>query len=201
MSLLKPRAVTLLQRIQKLQKGGLERLETIAEAGDIDAQIAAALSWEKRLVRGAKARAFKWWQRAAESGDAGAQYQVSWYYRDGVGVEQSDERALRWIRRAAAQSHSDAEYSLGWMYSNGKCVAQNKSTAARWYLRAAGHGSVEGMFNAAYFLERGIGTRKNWSRATALYRRAAQLGDQDAKQNLKLMVGTGGEASDRRSRK
>ncbi|WP_440997831.1 tetratricopeptide repeat protein [Arhodomonas sp. SL1] len=46
-------------------------------------------------------QAFPALQRAAESGQARAQYAVGYMYYYGQGVGQDDRRAMQWIRRAA----------------------------------------------------------------------------------------------------
>ena len=46
--------------------------------------------------------ALKWWQMAANQGDADAQYNLGVLYRDGIGVESDSEVSLKWFHQAAA---------------------------------------------------------------------------------------------------
>ena len=48
----------------------------------------------------------------AISGDAESQYQLALCYRNGEGVEQSNEEAEKWYRKAAEQGNSDAQEAL-----------------------------------------------------------------------------------------
>ena len=48
----------------------------------------------------------------AMSGDAESQYQLALCYRNGEGVEQSNEEAVKWYRKAAEQGDSDAQEAL-----------------------------------------------------------------------------------------
>ena len=48
----------------------------------------------------------------AISGDAESQYQLALCYRNGEGVEQSNEEAAKWYRKAADQGNSDAQEAL-----------------------------------------------------------------------------------------
>lgn len=48
----------------------------------------------------------------AMSGDAESQYQLALCYRNGEGVEQSNEEAVKWYRKAAEQGNSDAQEAL-----------------------------------------------------------------------------------------
>ena len=45
-------------------------------------------------------------QKAADQGDAAAQFRLGLAYRTGRGVEKSDEEAARWYQKAADQGHA-----------------------------------------------------------------------------------------------
>ena len=57
-------------------------------------------------------KAYEWFLKAAECGDAMAQYNVAYCYEHGVGVEQSDDNAIYWLARAAEQGDYDAEKAI-----------------------------------------------------------------------------------------
>ncbi len=44
-------------------------------------------------------------RRAAEQGDAEAQYRLGSFYREGFGVQQDDAEAMKWYRKAAEQGY------------------------------------------------------------------------------------------------
>lgn len=50
----------------------------------------------------------EWYRKAAEQGDAAAQYNLGWMYWKGHGVWQSDTEAMKWYRKAAEQGHERA---------------------------------------------------------------------------------------------
>jgi uncharacterized protein len=83
------------------------------------------------------ALAKKWMLKAAEHGDAEAQFWL------GVGYEQNWfgtndlKEAVRWYQKAAESGDPDAQYELGRRYEDGEGVEQNLSLAAEWYRRAA----------------------------------------------------------------
>ena len=56
--------------------------------------------------------AAKWYRKAAEQGDAGAQCLLGISYDEGRGVEQSDTEAAKWWRKAARQGHKEAKSML-----------------------------------------------------------------------------------------
>jgi len=52
--------------------------------------------------------AVKWWIRAAEHGNADAQFYLGVCYLKGGGVPKDDTEAAKWFQKAAAQGHSAA---------------------------------------------------------------------------------------------
>lgn len=57
--------------------------------------------------------AFFWLEKAAEQGDAGAQFDVGVAYRRGLlGVKQDSGRARFWLEKSAAQGDEDAQRAL-----------------------------------------------------------------------------------------
>lgn len=74
-------------------------------------------------------------RKAAERGDANAQYRLGSCYSNGDGVE-TNEMAMKWYRKAAEQGFADAQYMLGLCY----CVKQDKPEAVKWLQKAAKQG-------------------------------------------------------------
>ena len=75
--------------------------------------------------------------RAAEQGDAEAQYHLGVLYDLGEGVLRDRTEAVKWYRLSAEQGHADAQYSLGWLYDRGFDVPQDYTEAVKWYRLAA----------------------------------------------------------------
>jgi TPR repeat protein len=78
------------------------------------------------------ATAFMWFQRAANQGDAVAQYNVGASYASGTGVQKSDVDAAKWFRRAADQGVVFAQLNLGLLYAAGNGVPQDSVEALKW---------------------------------------------------------------------
>jgi TPR repeat protein len=85
--------------------------------------------------------AASWYRKAAEQGDANAQYLLARMYFEGRGVAQDDAEAARWYRKAAEQNNADAEYALGLMYDNGRGTEKDGAKAVELYQKAAAQGS------------------------------------------------------------
>lgn len=77
----------------------------------------------------------------AEGGNADAQYNIGWMYRNGYGLRTDDSKALDWWLQASEKGHVDASFSIGEMYSlgDGK-ISKDLNLAIDYYLRAALHG-------------------------------------------------------------
>ena len=81
-----------------------------------------------------------WFRKAAEQGEAIAQYNLGVMYNTGRGVAQDDKQAVAWYRKAAEQGNVDAQFNLGVMYSDGSGVAQDYKQSYAWFSSAAANG-------------------------------------------------------------
>lgn len=93
------------------------------------------------------AEAIRWYQLAADQGNARAQYNLGNMYESGKGVLQNYLEAFRFYHLVAEQGHASpalAQYRLGSMYQNGQGVTQNNVLAHMWYNIAAFIGSSSG---------------------------------------------------------
>jgi TPR repeat protein len=84
--------------------------------------------------------ALKWLQKAAEHGEAKAQFSVGVIYFKRLGMPQNHAEALKWYRRAADQGNATALYNLGAMYAKGADLPQDSVTAYMLYSLAAMRG-------------------------------------------------------------
>lgn len=53
-----------------------------------------------------------WYRKAAEKGNAEAQYTLGWIYENGDDVEKNHREAIKWIQKAADQGHLNAKRDL-----------------------------------------------------------------------------------------
>ena len=56
--------------------------------------------------------AARWYRKAAEQGNANAQYNLGIMYYNGRGVPEDDSEAVRWFKKAAAQGYANAKKTL-----------------------------------------------------------------------------------------
>ena len=91
--------------------------------------------------------AAKWFRRAADQGDALAQFYLGVMYNEGRGVPQDYAEAAKWYRRAADQGDAQAQYNLGLSYARGEGVTPDPIAAHMWLNLAAAHFPASDMRN------------------------------------------------------
>ena len=88
-----------------------------------------------------------WYQKAADQGNADAQFNLGLIYGKGTSAPQNDAQSLFWFRKAADQGDSNGQFALGIMYETAKGVEQDYKQAARWYKKAAVKGNSNAQIN------------------------------------------------------
>jgi len=131
-----------------------------------------------------QAQDFEAIKRAAEKGNAKAQYNLGAAYAAGRGVAINDEEAVKWYRLAAEQGHARAQYNLGVAYANGSGVAQNDEEAVKWYRLAAEQGNALAQNRLGWMYDSGRGVAQNDEEAVKWYSLAAEHGHVFAKDIL-----------------
>lgn len=80
-------------------------------------------------------KAFNSFTKAAEQGNASAQYKLGGTYRYGLGVGENASEAANWYKKAAEHDHAMAQNSLGSMYKRGEGVTKDADEAVKWFMR------------------------------------------------------------------
>jgi TPR repeat protein len=136
------------------------------------------------------AEAVKWFRKAAEQGNAGAQNNLGSCYQNGHGVTNDYVEALKWYRKAAEQGLGTAQVNLGSMYRDGKGVETNYTEAAKWLRKAAEQGDIDERIKINLQMELGrmyqigLGVPQDDTESVKWYRKAAEQGDADAQARL-----------------
>jgi TPR repeat protein len=92
----------------------------------------------------------KTYRKAAERGDAKAQFNLGDCYFFGQGIKKDYNEAVQWFRKAAEQGHAKAQLRLGHCYYYGKGIKQNDNEAVQWVLKAAEQGDEEAQFGFSF---------------------------------------------------
>lgn len=97
----------------------------------------------------------------AKKGDVSAQFNLGWFYHEGVGTGVDNAEASRWFRKAAQQGSPEAAYYLGNLYAYGQGVKTNEAEAQKWYLMAANEGNAAAQEMLSSMYANGWGSKKN----------------------------------------
>ena len=123
-------------------------------------------------------------KKAAENGDAIAQYNLGTYYYEGYCVNKSYTKAVELFKKSANQGYASAQFNLGLCYQQGVGTAQSYKNAVYWYKKAAEKDDVGAQFNLGFCYYNGLGETISYEKATYWYKRAAEKGDKIAQFNL-----------------
>ena len=145
---------------------------TVAVASDLEDGVAAHQSKDY-------ATAFAKFKKAAEAGDAAAQYNLGVMFERGQAVAQDYGQAVRWYTKAAEAGNATAQSNLGLMYGQGHGVAQDYGQAVRWYTKAAEAGDATAQSNLGLMYGWGIGVPKDYVLAYMWANLAASNGGTD----------------------
>src|SRR3989442_349425 len=77
-------------------------------------------------------KTFYWSQKAAESGNDNAQYDLALLYYNGEGTEKNLEKAFYWYQKAAENGNNSAQYNLASLYHSGEGTEKNLEKAFYW---------------------------------------------------------------------
>jgi len=142
---------------------------------------------------GSSPEAVEWYKKAAEQGNAVAQYRLAEIYSRGDGVAKDENEAFKWYKKAAEHGYPEAQSLLGgfYQYGLGYNVDKDNQEAFKWYKRAAQQGDVDGQYNLAMMYAEGKGVEKNLQEAFKWYKKAAEQGDRNGQSRLATMYAEG----------
>ncbi|WP_406741410.1 tetratricopeptide repeat protein [Acinetobacter shaoyimingii] len=129
----------------------LKQLEYKANQGDIrsQSQMGDLYLFGENEQKVDYKKAFYWYNKAAQNGDAKSQYNLAIMYLNGYGVDINKSKAVEFYRKAAVQGDSDSQLQLGIRYLNGEGVSKDLNIAKEWFEKAKANGNSE----AQYYIE------------------------------------------------
>jgi TPR repeat protein len=176
--------------------GGQEEMAPPLAAVDEDMSLAKegdAAAQERLGLRYLNAKdfkeAFKWYQKAADQGNVGAQNNLGSMYNLGEGVEQDFKEAVKWYQKAADQGDAIAQDNLGGMYVRGQGVLEDDKEAVKWYQKSANQGYAMAQNNLGAMYVNGKGVEQNYVTAYAWFNMAAANGEKLGEKNKGILAG------------
>lgn len=102
-------------------------------------------------------KAFPWFQKAADQGDAAGQFNLACCYYWGVGTTRDDTHAVQWLRRSSQQGFAPAQAALGFALYTEIPPTEDLTEAMDLLKKAAASENVEAMKVLGIALETGDG--------------------------------------------
>ena len=135
--------------------------------------------------------AIKHFRKAAEKGNAEAQFKLGYCLYQGQGMEQDYAEAVKWFRKSAEQGLANAQFNLGLCFYQGLGTEQDYAEAVKWFRKAAEQGLAEAQSNLGLCFYQGLGTEQDYAEAVYWYRKSAEQGHAEAQFNLGVCTGKG----------
>ena len=158
---------------------GADGLMIQAEAAESEDKLSEALSL---------------YEKAAQLGNAGAEYKCGEMYDDGRDLHHGGTpkdkdkaaKALYWYEKAAEQGHEDAQLTCSLWYDNGYGTTVNKAKALYWMEKRAERGDATAQFACGMRYILGEGTEPDLAKAKEwIQKAAAQTEDKEIQEQAK----------------
>lgn len=145
-----PALATMEEALSDFKKGNygaaIKELNALGDAGNVPAQIMLGALYNKGgAVERNDKMAAAWFEKAANQGNAEAQYQLGNLYENSQ-LSKDYKAAANWYQKAAQQGSAKAQARLGVFYSHGLGVAQNPNEAILWSGKAALQGNADAQY-------------------------------------------------------
>lgn len=126
-----------------------------------------------------------WYRKAADAGNAEAQYALAELYLKGDGVGRDYKAAAAMFRRAADKGNlARAQYALGLLFQRGLGVARSDVEAVLWWQKAADQNFMPAVTWVGLSLLEGKGIQKDEAAARKMLERAAEGDEPNAQYTL-----------------
>jgi localization factor PodJL len=135
---------------------------------------------EGRGVPASQKEAARWFERAAGTGLAPAQFRYASMLEKGLGVKKDLGRARRLYLAAAAKGNAKAMHNLAVLYAEGIEGKPDYATAVKWFRKAAQHGIADSQYNLGILCARGLGTEKDFAESYKWFALAGAKGDRES---------------------
>ncbi|WP_436246965.1 tetratricopeptide repeat protein [Mesorhizobium amorphae] len=164
--------------VKKDEKGAYALMQAAAEAGNRLAQFNfAQLLVQQDPGDAGMAKAASYYERAAATGLADAQYAMAQIYANGIGGKPRDDAQARTLlAQAARQNYDTAQIDLATWMIEGRGGARDLKSGFGWMKQAAEGGNVAAQNRLAKLYMEGIGTDPDLILAGAWYVIARRAG-------------------------
>ncbi|MBC3861750.1 sel1 repeat family protein [Undibacterium jejuense] len=146
--------------LQSQQQDAIRTLTSWAMQGNAIAQRELAITLAANKDK--QKEAADWFKKAAEGGDAGAQFfYAEANYKSKLGLKQNYTEAWKWYAGASRQNNDKASFMLSRMCKYGEGVPLNLEQSIHWLQVASEQGNAQAMFLLSNAYTRGEGITKD----------------------------------------
>lgn len=143
--------------VAKMYQQRLDELKQLAEDGHPTAQYYYALAASSRSmikdhVNLDDVSVNEWLLKAAQNGNADAQYQLGYNILTGKGCQVEKQKGINWIVYAAQQGHAKAARQAYQQLTQNKQLKASDKPPQYWLKQAADHGDPEAQLDYAQYL-------------------------------------------------
>ena len=130
-------------------------------------------------------RAINLLERASQTGDAEASYELGRLFEKGIGTAQDVKKALRLFRQASDANYADAINDLGFLHHQGGLgIIRDQKLAIKYFGRAAELRHPEAMFNYAALIDDGVVPGKSYKDSAQYLYNALRSGAEEVLDQL-----------------
>lgn len=108
-------------------------------------------------------------QNCADQGDANCLNLLGLLYREGLGVQKSEEKAFELIMKAAEKEFPAAEFNIGRFYMIGTGCDIDFDQAIHWLTIAADHANERAAYALGYMYFKGFGVVQDYKKAVSWF--------------------------------
>lgn len=146
------------------------------------------------------ARAVRYFEQAAQAGNAEAMVNLYCCYWEGKGVASNHSKAMEWLIKSAEAKNPWAECLMGYRCEQVEWVGEGRERrltkpdlhgALRWYRRSADQGWAGGQYRLGLMYLKGEAVARDEARALELMRAAADQEHDEALEELALLYASG----------
>jgi TPR repeat protein len=158
----------------------IQELNALGEAGNMSAQIMLGALYNKGgAIPHDDKMAAVWFEKAANQGNAEAQYQLGNLYENSQ-LPRDYKVAANWYQKAAQSGSAKAQARLGVFYTEGFGVTKNLNEALLWSGKAALQGNADAQLWIGSMYGLGKAVPRNDKLAMGWLTKAAAQGEPDA---------------------
>ena len=132
--------------------------------------------------------------KAAESGNAEAQYLLGNAYQKGQGVKKDYKLAVEWYNKSAELGNANdscALFSFGFIFEEGLGIKQDYKKALDWFTKSAEKNDAAAQHSLGAMYYYGEGVRHDYKKALEWFSKSAEQGDPNGQYGLGLLYANG----------